>query len=1116
MFVGRERELAELRAGLDGAIAGRGRLFLVSGEPGIGKTRLTDELCAAARALGALVLWGRCWEGGGAPAYWPWLQLIRGYARTVGGGTLARTKGWMRSHLAQLLPELVGQEERAGDAESPGQEGEQSRFALFSAITSFWRNAAKATALVLVLDDLHVADRPSLVLLRFAARELRDVPVLLIGTYRDGEVRTEHDRARVIAEIGREATSLPLRGLSEAETGELVEATARRPIVPASVAALHRATGGNPFFLDELVRLLMAEGRLDRPELPRGVGVPDLVRWAITRRLEQLPAGSMEVLRQAAVIGQAFDMRLLERVAAIPGDRLLALLDPAVVLGVVAAEAGRGRFTHALVRETLYGDLDASRRVELHRVIGEALEVEHAGDPESGLRALADHFLAAAAGGDSERAIEYARRAGERALELLAYEDAAGFFERALPLLPPNGADDRRRWSLLLGLAAATNRAGDGEAATRALQSAAVEARRLASPELLARTALAFPQGVTAGSVDTERVALLEDALAGLGEHDDPLRARVMARLAWELFWSDNSPTRCESLAAEAIAMARRTADVSTLAYTLNARRYATWGAGTIEERLVIATELQVLARRTGDSELVMEAHHWRVIDLLELGDVGAADREIEAHGRLASEVRQPLYLWWSAMWRATRATMSGRFAEAEQLASRAFDVGDRVQRANAGTTFQTQLMLLRRERGQLEEVAKGMVEWTTAHGHLALGTSFRCGLAQVFSELGRESEARVVFEQLAAERFGGRHPTDLCSDMACLAEASAFLDDSARAAMVYERLLPYAGRNIVIGPAIGCFGPVDRFLGLLAATTRRYDEAAAHFDAALDLAIGMAAPPFVARIQHDYAAMLAVRGRPEDLTKARGLIGEALATARRLDMARVAERAETLAQRMGIPTSAGTSSGTTSFRREGDYWTIIFGAATVRMRDSDGLRYLAQLLASPGRSFHVLELVALGHRQHGEGVPSGAAFAEAALAQARLRVIRLGDAGTVLDEQARAAYQRRLADLEVEIDQANAANDIGRAERLRTEFEALVGELSSALGLHGRSRRTADVAERARVAVAKALHRVLARIRASHHPLGHHLARTVRTGMFCVYSPDPRVQIAWDVSLEI
>src|SRR5262249_37182593 len=158
---------------------------------------------------------------------------------------------------------------------------------------------------------------------------------------------------------------------------------------------------------------------------------------------------------------------------------------------------------------------------------------------------------------------------------------------------------------------------------------------------------------------------------------------------------------------------------------------------------------------------------------------------------------RQPLYLWWSAMWRATRATMSGRFAEAERLAGDAFDMGDRVQRANAGTTFQTQLMLLRRARGQLEEVAKGMTEWMTAHAHLALGASFRCGLAQVFTELGRTGEAREVFEQLAAERFGGRHPTDLCSDMACLAETCAFLDDATRAAMVYEKLLPYSGRNI-------------------------------------------------------------------------------------------------------------------------------------------------------------------------------------------------------------------------------------------------------------------------------------------------------------------------------
>jgi hypothetical protein len=293
----------------------------------------------------------------------------------------------------------------------------------------------------------------------------------------------------------------------------------------------------------------------------------------------------------------------------------------------------------------------------------------------------------------------------------------------------------------------------------------------------------------------------------------------------------------------------------------------------------------------------------------------------------------------------------------------------------------------------------------------------------------------------------------------------------------------------------------------------RRFDEAETYYAAALDLAVKMAAPPFVARTQYDHAAMLAVRGRRMDLAKARVLLDQAVETARRLEMARVAERAEALRQTLTTGTRAVTPS-TTSLRREGDYWTIVFEATTVRMRDCDGLRYLAQLLASPARSFHALELVARGNRRRGVAPPTDA-FADAALAQARLRIMRLGDAGAVLDEQAMAAYQRRLGDLDVELEQARAANDVGQAERLRVELDALVGELGRAIGLHGRRRRAADVAERARVAVTKALHRVLARIKRNHERLGHHLTHTVRTGMFCVYSPDPRVQISWDVSGE-
>jgi tetratricopeptide (TPR) repeat protein len=760
----------------------------------------------------------------------------------------------------------------------------------------------------------------------------------------------------------------------------------------------------------------------------------------------------------------------------------------------------------------LYADLDIARRADLHRIVGEALEIKHRADLGPALPALANHFLAAAEE-QCERAIEYARLAGERALDLLAYEDAAGYFKRALGLLEGQEEHgDQRRWRLLMGLAAATRRAGDGEAAVAALRRAATEARRLGSPERLASAALSFPPGVTAGVVDPERVALLEEAVAGLGGEESPLRARVMACLAWELFWGD-TPERCDMLSREAVAMARRNGDELTLAFTLNARRYATWGMENIEESLAAATELLHLASRSRDRELVMEGHHWRVIDLLVLGDIGAVDREIEAHGRVAVELRQPRYLWWSAMWRANRATMSGRFSEAERLANEAVAIGQRVLSANAALTFQTQLLLVSREQGRLAEMATGFQEWMRVQP--AVGAPIRCGLAQIFSELGREPEAHAEFEHLAAANFSGLGSTDARSALAALAETCAFLGDSVRASVILERLEPYAGRNVVIGPAIGCYGPVDRFRGLLATTMHRWDEAEAYFTAALDLAVRMAAPPFVARTQHDYAAMLVARGNPKDYARARDLLDAAIATARRLEMARVAERAEALFER--IPSSRSTTTrpaGEQSFRREGNSWTIVFDGSQAQIKDAEGLRYLAQLLASPERPFYVLELVARAHsRRSGHVAPVGAASSEAALADAGLRFARLGDAGAVLDQQAKAAYQRSLIELEAELDDAYAANDIGRGECLRAEYEFLVAELSGALGLNGRSRRAADVGERARTSVTRALHRALARIRASHPSLGQHLTSTVRTGTFCVYSPDPRVPIAWTVS---
>ena len=439
-FVGRARELAELRAGLDEVSAGHGRMFLLSGEPGIGKTRLAEEISNDASARGMRVVWGRCWEGGGAPAYWPFIQILRACVEGLDGERLKALTGSGASDIARLIPELKLSLPSLEEAKAT-MDSESARFRLFDAVATLLRNVARIQPLLIVVDDVH-ADQPSVQMLRFIARETKGARVLIIGTYRDAEVRQSPELGKLIGDLIREGRPVSVAGLSQAEVGEFIERSSAKRADDKLISDLYHATDGNPLFVDGVVRLLAAEGKLERTGVDGSAfKIPDGVRESIRRQLAALSDEANSLLSIASVIGNEFDTRLLERVSGRSPEQIVDQTDEPVRIGVLRAPGfARQQFSHALIREVFYEDLAANTRIELHSEIGAAIEEIHKDDLRPHLAALAHHFQQA---GNSNKAIDYLNRAGDEARRVYAYEDALSHWSAALELVEEFGGNRR-------------------------------------------------------------------------------------------------------------------------------------------------------------------------------------------------------------------------------------------------------------------------------------------------------------------------------------------------------------------------------------------------------------------------------------------------------------------------------------------------------------------------------------------------------------------------------------------------------------------------------------------------------------------------------------------------
>lgn len=908
LFVGREHELAALGSALEQALDGQGQIVVLAGEPGIGKTRTAEVVARYAESRDVHVLWGRCNEEPGAPPYWPWLQVIRACAEARDDARLRTLLGSGSGDLAEIVPELA---QRLPDlAPAPRlADAAQARFRLFDAIAGFWKRAAAETAHLLILDNLHWADTPSLRLLEFLAPEIGDSRLLVLATYRDIELSRRHPLSDTLGALARAPRfqRVRLTGLNLGESSRFMVAAAGRPVPAELLASVHSQTEGNPLFLAEITRFLMREGVLDaQPSSPSAIAspgaaprrIPEGVKEVIGTRLNRLSQPCNAVLANAAAIGRTFNTAVLTSLLdGMPEGELTAALEEALAAGVIeeAAEPGNYQFSHALIRETLYDEIPPVRRARLHLRIGAALEALHGHDPMSDLAALAHHYCAALPGGDARKAVEYAQRAAERADKLFAYEEAARYCRLALQALEASKApeDATRRCKLLIALGEGLVKAGENLQAAEVLRVAAASAKALGVSEDFAHAAVAFEEATWRPGIPGGPAArLLHDALAGLPEEDGVLRARVLSSLTRALVFS-GSLDEATRVHEQALAMARRLGDPGTISAALRSMVTARWLPQRFAARVAATSEAERLAQQIGDREREIDAASWRLFDLMELGDMKTRAAEFAAYAKLADEVRQPFYQYVGVSSRAMMALFEGRFEESERLALQALEVGQRMPGLDAAGIFGVQMFTVRREQGRLKELAPAVDAFVRTTAEAA---TWRPGLAVVYSELGLAEQARTEFEALAADDFTGV-PQDArwVPCMTYLAEVCAFLGDAGRAATLYALLAPFDGRNLLAPPNIACFGAASRHLGTLAATMKRWGEAERHFEAALEMNARQGGRPWLAHTQYQYAAMLHARGGAGDRERALALLGEAIALAGEMGMQALGERAAVL-----------------------------------------------------------------------------------------------------------------------------------------------------------------------------------------------------------------------------
>jgi DNA-binding SARP family transcriptional activator len=818
-FVGRRAELARLGASWGGVQIHRDRrIAMVAGEPGVGKSRLARRFAGVCLAEGASVLLGRCSEEPLA-AFEPFTEALA------------------QAGVADVLTPGGGTDD--GDA----------RHRLFDAVDSVLTDIAATAPLLIVIDDLHWADRGSLLLTSFLLRSNRPGPILVVATYRDTELGRHTPLTAALSELKRNGAldRIDLRGLPLDDV-----ATLARSILGSDKLAprVHARTDGNAFFVEEVLMGLAQPG---------AHVVPESVRHAVGVRLSRMGDDANELIAAAAILGLQHDIRALQATAGLQADPAEAALDEILHARLLRPTSipQRFEFSHALVREAVLDECNVLRRNRLHRRAADALA--QLGE-EQHIEEIAMHLFEAASAADAERAAEMLVRAGRRALNRLAYEDAAERFDRARQALELAGAQDDGG-PVLLAHGDALQRAGEPEAARAAFTAARALALRCADDVLLGEAALGFAGlGIAIVDLDDEAIARLEEALARSA--DAGLRSRLQARLAVELYYAADR-TRSDTYSADAVTTARASGDASALASALSARHVALWRPDCLDGRLAVAGEMIAAARAAGDRHAELQGRNWRVADLFELGEMAAWREETAQHARLADELRLPVYQWYTPLWAATEAMLAGRYEEAERMSAEAREAGLRAGDRNAdllAALVHFSAELQREAFDEMDEMDLAFVKDKIANS--PAGIAYRGGYTWILAGVGEAEHARA--ELHATMELPHAFDANWLTLQVELAEASVLLGDATFAGPLYERLAPYAGRPATAGRAACSYGAVDRSLGGLARLLGREDDAVRHLNDAIRLNDEFGAVVWRRRAERDLARIVRELGAHE------------------------------------------------------------------------------------------------------------------------------------------------------------------------------------------------------------------------------------------------------------